>query len=78
MNTGNIANWDGSLIDIGPIYPFVGLEWLMVILGLVFWIGWHILQIRAENRQLEDETSQLRQGSKLVQAVEAERIVERL
>ena len=30
MNTGEIANWDGNMLDIGPIYPFVGWEGLMV------------------------------------------------
>ena len=48
--TGNFANWDGNITDIGPIYPFVGWETLMVIVLVVFWIGWHIVQIRMENR----------------------------
>ena len=51
MSTGNFANWDGDLLQIGPIYPFVGSEGLMVIIAVIFWIVWHILQIRAENRQ---------------------------
>ncbi len=50
MNTGNIANWDGDILDIGPIYPFVGWEGTMVVIAVIFWIGWHILQIRMENR----------------------------
>jgi len=52
MNTGNIANWDGNMMDIGPIYPFVGWEVPMVIIAFIFWIGWHYLQIQMENRQL--------------------------
>ena len=55
MNTGNIANWDGNMLDIGPIYPFVGWEVPMVIIAFIFWIGWHYLQIQMENRQLEAE-----------------------
>ncbi len=66
------------MLDIGPLYPFVGLEGLMVVLGVVFWVGWHILQIASENRQLDEETTSLKQGGNLQKAVEAERIVSRL
>ena len=77
MNTGNIANWDGNLLDIGPIYPFVGWEGTMVVIGFIFWIGWHIMQIRAENRQHDEEAAKLRQAGNLQKAVEDEQPVER-
>jgi hypothetical protein len=77
MSTGNFANWDGDLLQIGPIYPFVGSETLMVIIAVIFWVVWHILQIRAENKQLDDEARLLRQGNNLQKAVEAEQPVER-
>ena len=77
MSTGNFANWDGDLLQIGPIYPFVGSEMLMVIIAVIFWVVWHILQIRAENKQLDDEARLLRQGNNLQKAVEAEQPVER-
>jgi hypothetical protein len=77
MSTGSFANWDGDLTQLGPISPFFGSEMLLVILAVIFWIGWHILQVRAENRQLEDEAKQLRQGNNLQKAVETERVIER-
>jgi hypothetical protein len=77
MTTGNFANWDGNLLDIGPIYPFVGWEGVMTVIAVIFWIGWHYLQFRAENRQLDEEAAALRQGDSLRKAVEAERPVER-
>jgi hypothetical protein len=77
MTTANFMNWDGDLLQIGPIYPLVGWETLMVILALIFWIGWHIVQIRAENRQLDEETANLRKTGNLQKAVEAESPVER-
>lgn len=49
MSTG-IETWNQNLLDIGPMYPFVGLEGLLVIIGLASWIIWHIWQIRMENR----------------------------
>jgi len=77
MSTGNFANWDGDLTQLGPIYPFVGSEMLMVILAVVFWIGFHILQIRMENRSHDDSAAKLRQSGNLQKAVETERVIER-
>jgi hypothetical protein len=78
MNTGNIANWDGNMMDIGPIYPFVGWEGVMVIIAVIFWIGWHYLQIQMENRMLESEAQKLRQGDNLQKAIAAEHEPERM
>ena len=72
MSTGNVANWDGNIADIGPIYPFVGWEGLMVVLCVAFWIVWHIVQIRMENAQLDQETQNLRQGGSLKKALDSE------
>ena len=49
MSTNGMTSWAVDLKDVGAIYPFQGSEVLMVILGLVFWIGWHIIQTRQEN-----------------------------
>jgi hypothetical protein len=77
MTTGNFTDWSGNMLDIGPLYPFVGWEGFMVLLAVIFWVGWHILQIRAENAQLEHEAALLRQGGNLKKAVETESPVER-
>ena len=74
MNTGMVSNWDGTMFDIGPIYPFVGWEVPMVILGFIFWIGWHYLQIRAENQRLDHEARRLRQSGDLQKLLQTERI----
>ena len=49
----------------------------MVLLAFIAWIGWHILQIRAEKKQHDQQAQWLRQGGNLEKAVEAERPVER-
>lgn len=62
MNTGSFGDWAGTIADIGPIYPFVGLEPILVIAGLVFWVVWHIVQLRHENQQLKEEDEHFRSG----------------
>jgi hypothetical protein len=78
MSTANFANWDGDLTQVGPIYPFVGSEVLMVIIGVVFWLVWHYLQIRMENQRLEEEAASLRQGNNLEKALQDEHSLERM
>ncbi len=55
MSTGNFENWAGNITEIGPIYPFVGSEMLWFILGVVFWIGWHIIQVSRETKEWEED-----------------------
>jgi hypothetical protein len=78
MTTGNFSDWNGNMFDIGPIYPFVGWEVPMVIIGFVFWIGWHYLQIRMEDGQHDEQARILRQGDNLQKALQAEHTPERM
>lgn len=55
MSTGAFENWTGEITEIGAIYPFVGWEGFMVIVGLVTWIGWHVIQTRRENADYEEQ-----------------------
>lgn len=52
MSTG-ISSWSNPA-EITAIYPFPGSEWLLVIAAFIFWIWWHVKQIRQENRELEE------------------------
>ena len=52
-----VETWATDLAEIGPVYPFVGSEGLMVIVCFAAWMGWHIWQIRCEKR---DEKEALR------------------
>ena len=51
-----VNNWIDHLSAAevqGAIYPGVGTEGILVIVLLVIWIGWHVLQNNAESSQLE-------------------------
>jgi len=55
MTTGDFTDWAGTIADIGPVYPFVGTEFLLVIAGVAFWIAWHIAQLRKEADKLKED-----------------------
>ncbi len=57
MTTGNFTDWAGAIVDIGPIYPFVGLEALFWILGMAFWVYWQVCQSVQERRGWEEDLS---------------------
>ena len=76
--TGNFTNWDGNILDIGPIYPFVGWETLMVLVLVVAWVGWHIMQMRMENKLHDEDARRLREGDNLRRAMAEEHTLERM
>jgi hypothetical protein len=55
MSTGSFENWAGNIADMGPIYPFVGSEFALFIIGMALWIAWHVVQTKRENRVYEEE-----------------------
>lgn len=57
MSTIGYENWAVDLADVGPIYPFQGAEVIMVIVGVIFWIGWHRIQFTRENEELKAAAS---------------------
>lgn len=52
MPTG-IESW-ANPADIGPIYPFVGTEVALSIIGFILWIAWHVVTAREENQQWKE------------------------
>ena len=55
MSTIGYSSGAVDLKDVGAIYPFQGTETIMVVLGVAFWIGWHVLQIRQEEAEIAAE-----------------------
>lgn len=54
MSTIGYENWAVDLAEVGPIYPFQGSEVIMVVIGVLFWLGWHRMQFVVESRELEE------------------------
>lgn len=75
MSTGMVENWTGDILQIGPLYPFVGSEMILVIVGVVCWIGWHIWQWRMEAHNYHDDMKTLKQGDNLARALRGEKVL---
>ena len=54
MATGPVDNWL-NLDTFGAIYPFVGTEMMLTIVGFAFWLIWHFLQLRKENEEFAQD-----------------------
>ena len=60
-----VTNWIDHLSAAevkGAVYPGVGTEGVLVIIALVLWIGWHVLQNKSESEDLE-KLSRKRHGA---------------
>ena len=72
MSTGAFENWAGNIAEIGPIYPFVGSETMLAIVGVVFWLWWHFKQSKIEETQMKEEIEKYGSKEKLSQIVSTE------
>ncbi len=54
MSTIGLDSWAVDLKDVSAVYPFQGSEFLLFLVGMAFWIGWHILQARIEAKEMAD------------------------
>jgi hypothetical protein len=70
MSTNGMTSWAVDLKDVGAIYPFQGTEVLLVIIGVVFWIGWHIVQTRHENAEIASDMAADRTGEETKAAID--------
>lgn len=55
MSTTPIETWAVDLGEVTNIYPMVGSEGILAIIGIVLWIGWHVWQCRYEKKYFEEE-----------------------
>ena len=69
MSTTPMTTFQVDLATLGPIYPFVGWEMLLVVLAFAFWIAFHLWQIRFEDRTYQAELHKLRSPDRLEKAL---------
>ena len=51
-----VTNWIDHLSAkevVGAVYPGAGsVEGILVIIGIILWVGWHVLTAKSENEEL--------------------------
>jgi hypothetical protein len=70
MSTNGLESWAVDLKDVGAIYPFQGSEVLMVVIGIAFWIIWHVIQMRQEKAEIEADMAADRSGDETRKAID--------
>lgn len=70
MSTNGMTSWAVDLKDIAGVYPFAGSEVLLYIVGLAFWLGWHVMQLRTEAEEVAHEEAADASGDKARAAID--------
>jgi hypothetical protein len=71
MNTG-IESWNVDLMGIGPMYPFVGSEVWLAIVGVLSWLIWHFIQAKVEAKEVAAEQAEYAKSGALNKALDRE------
>ena len=74
LSTTIVETWAGvDITTLGPIYPMVGSEFILYIIGLIFWLGFHFRQagIEAKEMAADEEAAKNPERLKRVFAEEA-------
>lgn len=72
MSTTIVDTWVGTDIsELGPIYPFAGSELALWVVGLAFWLGFHVLQMRHETVELAQDAEAASHPQTLEEAIQA-------
>lgn len=66
LSTTIVETWAGTDIStLGPIYPMVGSEFILYIIGLIFWLGFHFRQAGIEKKEMEADEAAARNPERL-------------
>ena len=70
MSTNGMSNWAVDLKDVGAVYPFQGTEFIWFLIGLAFWIIWHVMQLRQEKTEISHEMDADASGDEARKAID--------
>ena len=58
---GTVDSWAGNPLEVGPMYPWVGLEAGFFLVSLALWIGWIVWLLKTEGAAYLQEVQRLKQ-----------------
>ena len=66
LSTTIVETWSGvDITTLGPIYPMVGSEFILFIIGLIFWLGFHLRQSGIEAKEMAADEAAARNPERL-------------
>ncbi len=65
-----METWAVDLADVGAIYPWQGAEVIMVIVGVVLWLWWHVAQLRGENEEFKADLAKYGSPERIKKALD--------
>ena len=73
LSTTIVETWAGiDITTLGPIYPMVGSEVILLIIGVLFWLGFHLRQAGIESQEIQDAEEVAKDEKRLRQAIATE------
>tara|TARA_B100001063_G_C16326568_1_gene340083 strand:- start:263 stop:478 length:216 start_codon:yes stop_codon:yes gene_type:complete len=53
-----ITSWTEALPNgVTEVYPFVGTEWIWLLIAVVIWLAWHVSTSASETKEYEELSS---------------------
>ncbi|MGI9335630.1 MAG: hypothetical protein ACR2RL_20995 [Gammaproteobacteria bacterium] len=52
-----MESWAADLAQVSAIYPWQGGEKIMVLVAVIAWVVWHVMQLRVEKREFEEDVA---------------------
>ena len=50
-----ITDWTEALpAGVTEVYPFVGTEWIWLLIAVAFWIAWHVKTSASETQEYDE------------------------
>ena len=73
MSTTIVETWAGAdLSQLGPIYPMVGWEFALFVVGVLFWLAFHVMQAGIEKKEMEADEAAARSPERLKRVFDEE------
>ena len=65
-----METWAVDMAKVGAIYPWQGVEVIMVIAGIGLWLWWHVVQLRNENAEFEADLAKYGSAEQITKALD--------
>ena len=65
-----METWAVDLAEVGAVYPWQGAEVVLVLVGVVLWLLWHVWQLKAESQEFKDDLAKYGSAEQIKRALD--------